>query len=149
VTIHLLEQELRLPRPLEEVFGFFAAAENLERITPRWLRFSIRSPLPVKMEAGARIRYRLRWRGLPLAWLSVITCWEPPHRFIDEQLSGPYRLWEHEHCFEWTGRETLVRDRVRYSMPGGALIHRFIVRPDLERVFAHRRERLKEIFGPR
>ena len=57
---------------------------------------------------------------------------------MDEQRRGPYRLWIHEHTFEADGDDTLVRDRVRYAVPGGELVHRFLVAPDLERVFDYR-----------
>ena len=52
------------------------------------------------MRVGLLIDYRLRVRGTPLRWRSEITAWEPPHRFVDEERRGPYRLWQHEHLFE-------------------------------------------------
>jgi len=140
--------ELWLPRPLEEVFAFFSDAANLERITPPWLEFRIVSPLPIEMRPGARVDYRLKLRGLPLRWQSEITAWQPPHRFVDEQRRGPYRLWWHEHDFERRDGGTLARDRVRYSVWGGALIDRLLVRRDVAEIFAFRREALKHLFDP-
>ena len=52
-----------LPRPLDEVFEFFADASNLEVITPPWLKFSVATPTPIEMRPGALIDYRLRFRG--------------------------------------------------------------------------------------
>ena len=77
-----------LPRPLEEVFPFFAEAHNLERITPPWLRFQVLGEGPIAMAVGSRIDYRLRLRGLPMRWQSEITRWDPPHAFVDEQRRG-------------------------------------------------------------
>ncbi len=51
------------------------------------------------MRTGARIGYQLRIRGVPIRWESEITAWEPPDCFVDEQRSGPYRQWIHEHSF--------------------------------------------------
>jgi len=139
--------ELWLPRPREEVVPFFANAANLERLTPPWLTFRLLTPTPIEMRAGALIDYRLRVRGVPLRWRTRIAVWEPPDRFVDEQLRGPYRLWVHEHTFAEADGGTLCRDDVRYAVPGGALVDRWLVRPDIERIFAYRREVLSGLFG--
>lgn len=146
-----LHTELWLPRPPECVFPFFADAHNLESITPPLLRFSVLTPAPIQMKQGALIDYRLRIRGVPVGWRTRIAAWEPPTRFIDEQLRGPYRLWHHEHTFIAENGGTRCVDHVRYAVPGGPLVeravHRLLVRRDVERIFAFRQERLRAIFG--
>jgi ligand-binding SRPBCC domain-containing protein len=139
--------EQLIPRPLDEVFPFFAEARNLGRITPPWLDFEVLTPAPIEMAPGTLIDYRLRWHGLPLRWRTKILAWEPPHRFVDSQLRGPYRLWEHEHRFSDQDGDTLATDRVRYAVWGGALVERLFVRRDVERIFAHRQQVLAELFG--
>ncbi|UCD75781.1 MAG: SRPBCC family protein [Phycisphaerales bacterium] len=152
VTIHrqdrgyLLECELLLLRPAEEVFGFFADATNLEAITPPQLRFEILTPLPIEMSKGAIIDQRLRLHGIPLRWRSEITAWEPHQRFVDEQRRGPYRWWIHEHTFEETDDGTLARDRVQYGVPGGAMVNALLVARDLRRIFDYRSRALRGIF---
>jgi ligand-binding SRPBCC domain-containing protein len=146
VADETLTSEVLLPRRREEVFPFFADARNLERITPPWLRFRILTPGPIEMREGALIDYRLRIRGVPVRWRTRIAAWEPPYRFVDEQVRGPYRRWVHEHTFEATDGGTLCRDRVRYAVPGGALVARALVRPDVERIFAYRRDVLTALF---
>lgn len=146
---HIITSEVRLPRPVEEVFPFFADARNLESITPGFLRFQVVTPGPIEMRVGAIIDYRLRVRGVPLRWRTRILAWEPNRRFVDEQVRGPYRLWVHEHTFEPDGGGTICRDRVEYASPLSFLTHRLLVRPDVERIFAHRSRRLLEIFAPR
>ena len=138
-----------LPRPLTEVFPFFADARNLEQLTPSWLSFDVLTPDPISMAVGTTIDYRLAWRGIPLRWRSEIAAWEPPDRFVDRQLRGPYRLWHHEHLFVEEEGGTTVIDHVDYAVWGGALALRFGVRRDIERIFAHRSQRLIEIFGAR
>jgi ligand-binding SRPBCC domain-containing protein len=141
-----LETELWLPRPLEEVFGFFAEARNLEALTPPWVGFEVLTPAPIAMERGTLIDYRIRVHGIPLRWRTEIAEWKPPYRFVDRQLRGPYTLWHHTHSFEERDGGTLCRDRVRYRPRGGALIHWLFVRRDVERIFRFREERMKELF---
>jgi ligand-binding SRPBCC domain-containing protein len=141
------ETALWLPQPREVVFAYFSDAANLQAITPPWLHFHILTPLPIAMRAGALIDYRLRVHGVPLRWRTRIAVWEPPFRFVDEQLRGPYRRWVHEHTFEAVDGGTLCRDRVEYDVPGGRLIERLFVRRDVEQIFAYRRQRLEERFG--
>ncbi|MHC4955200.1 MAG: SRPBCC family protein [Planctomycetota bacterium] len=137
-----LTSEMWLPEPRESVFGFFADAGNLQRVTPPWLNFRILTNLSVEMRPGLLIDYHLRLRGVPLRWQSEITVWEPPHRFVDEMRIGPYREWIHEHRFEEHEGGTRVIDQVRYAVPGGAVVDRLFVRRDLKEIFRYRQERL-------
>lgn len=148
---HRLESEQIFGRSLAEVFAFFCDPVHLSAITPPWLHFQVLTPPPIVMRAGTLIDYRLRVRGLPLRWQSEITVWEPPRRFVDVQRRGPYRQWIHEHLFEETSAGTKVADRVDYAVPGwilAPLIRRWLVGPDVERIFAYRRQKLTEIFQP-
>jgi ligand-binding SRPBCC domain-containing protein len=68
--VHVLEREQFVPRPVDQVFAFFAQARNLERITPPWLRFEVLTPGPIEMGPGTLIRYRLRVHAVPVRWSS-------------------------------------------------------------------------------
>lgn len=149
VKIFELKTEQWLPRPLGEIFPFFADARNLQVLTPPWLNFEILTPGVIEMHPGTLIDYRLRLHGITLRWQSEITAWEPPHRFLDEQRRGPYRMWHHEHRFEEAGGKTLVSDHIRYAVPGGWLVNRLLVAPDVHRIFSWRREKLQELFPAR
>ena len=147
MQIHQFSSEIWLGRPIEEVFAFFSDAANLDSITPPWLSFRTVTRQPIEMRAGAVIDYRLRVRGFPIRWRSKITEWEPPYHFRDEQVRGPYRLWIHAHRFQPRNGGTLVRDDVQYAVPFDWLLHKFIVRPDVERIFAYRADCLQKQFG--
>ena len=147
MTVFELRATQLVPRPLAEVFRFFSDAGNLQAITPPWLGFEILTPMPLEMRAGTLLDYRIRLHGIPLKWRTRITAWEPPGRFVDEQLRGPYRLWVHEHTFREVPGGTEVGDRVRYAVPGGRLANRLFVAPDLEKVFAYRRLKICEALG--
>lgn len=140
-----LNTRVVIPQPIGRVFQFFVDPSNLEVITPPWLHFRILTQRPIVMGQGTRIDYRLRVHGLPLRWCSEITSWDPPRRFVDEQVRGPYRVWIHEHDFAGIDGGTEVRDRVRYAVPGGGLVDRIFVRRDLRRIFEHRAKRLGEL----
>lgn len=73
--------------------------------------------------------------------------WDPPNRFVDEQIAGPYRVWIHEHRFAEDARGTICEDHVRYAPPGGAIVNALLVERDVKKIFAYRSERLGEIFG--
>ena len=148
MDVKILEREQRLPGTPAAVFEFFADAHNLEAITPPLLRFRVVTPAPIVMGRGTLIRYRLRVHGMPVSWLTEITEWDPPHRFVDEQVRGPYSLWHHTHSFEADGEETIMRDVVRYRIgfgPLGALADTLVVRRDLAAIFDHRAERVRAL----
>lgn len=129
-----------------EVFDFFSDAFQLQTLTPSWLHFTVVTPPPIELRAGALIDYRLRVRGVPLRWQSCISVWEPPVRFVDEQTRGPYRRWHHEHAFEAVDGGTLCVDTVEYEVYGGGLIDLLFVRRDLLKIFAYRQQMLRKIF---
>lgn len=138
-----------IPSPVEDVFSFFEAPANLERLTPPWLRFSILTPSPITMREGVVLDYQIRLHGLPMHWKTLITLYEPPFRFVDEQLSGPYAVWRHEHRFEAVEEGTRIVDDVHYMLPwgwAGSLAHRLFVRRDVQRIFDYRQKTLVDIF---
>jgi ligand-binding SRPBCC domain-containing protein len=148
---HVLETAMELPLPRERVFAFFSAAGNLQRITPPELGFTIVTPPDVVIALDTRLEYRLRLFGIPFGWISRITVWDPPVRFVDEQERGPYKQWIHEHAFEekeGTGPSgggagatvTVIRDRVRYRLPVEPFgdLAQPLVRAQLARIFAYR-----------
>lgn len=145
--MHNLRASVLLPLPMDEVFQFFADACNLERITPPELHFRIVTPQPIAMGQGTLIDYRLRLFGVPLLWKTRIAVWEPPYRFVDEQLSGPYHTWVHTHRFSPVENSTLMEDEVLYQLPLrplGEAAHP-LVRMELKRIFEFRRQAILRI----
>lgn len=140
-----LHAEMFLPLPPEEVFRFFGNAHNLEAITPSSLRFEVLTPAPIDMKPGTLIDYRIKLHGIPIRWRTRITEWDPPHKFVDEQLKGPYRLWVHTHTFTPKDGGTVIGDHVLYSHWGGPIMERFFVRPDLDRIFAYRKVTIEKL----
>ncbi|HTN78010.1 MAG TPA: SRPBCC family protein [Pirellulaceae bacterium] len=147
-----IERVQLIRRPLDEVFGFFADAMNLEAITPPYLNFRILTPPPIAMHAGALIDYRLQLFGVPLKWRTEIERFEPNVRFVDRQLRGPYQLWHHLHEFHETSQGVVMVDQVDYRLGWsifGGLAHVMFVRRTLDDIFDHRRRRITELLDVR
>ncbi|MDX1947788.1 MAG: SRPBCC family protein [Pirellulaceae bacterium] len=143
-----LERTQFLPLPLDEVFPFFSDAGNLEAITPPSLHFHILTPRPIEMRSGALIDYRIRLFGVPMYWRTRIETWEPPHRFVDTQLRGPYKLWHHTHEFTSVPGGTQMIDRVDYELylgPIGWMAHAAWVQRQLKQIFDYRREAVERL----
>jgi len=139
-----------LPKPRVEVFAFFADPANLARITPPWLGFRLLTDRPV-MAPYAVFDYRIRWMGLPVSWRTMIREYDPPARFVDVQVRGPYDRWEHRHLFLEEQGGTWVEDRVTYRLPLGPLgrlVHAMIVGRQLAAIWAYRRRRLSVLVAP-
>ena len=139
-----LRHDTLVPVPLEATFAFFANASNLQQLTPDWLQFSLRTPLPIVMRAGLEIDYLIRLHGLPIAWTSRIDVWEPGNRFVDRQIAGPFLWWRHEHRFEPTSGATRVIDEIEY-LPRAAWLTARFVRRDVELIFNYRHDALLRI----
>jgi len=102
------------------------------------------------MKKGTLLDYRLKLRGIPFKWRTVITEWNPPYSFTDESERGPYRQWIHLHKFtENRDGGTDMEDTVRYRLPFepiGDLGHWFVKR-ELKYIFDFRRSAVLRLLG--
>jgi ligand-binding SRPBCC domain-containing protein len=147
--VHRHFESTTLPLPIEKVFEFFSKAENLEAITPPELQFKILTPLPIIMERGALIDYKIKMSGIPFGWRTRITHWDPPYAFADQQLKGPYAVWFHTHTFADEGGKTRMDDEVLYKLPLwplGEIAYPF-VRGKVEGIFKYRRQKIRKLLG--
>ena len=148
MQVYILRRMQTLHASREEVFAFFQSPENLARITPPWLGFRLLTPSPIAMRHGAVIDYTVRWLRVPVRWTTLITDYQPPARFVDQQIRGPYSFWHHTHEFQETPEGTEMRDTVRYVLPAGpagTLLHRLLVRRQLEEIFDFRSRVIEEL----
>lgn len=148
--MNILRTRQQVPAPLDQVFPFFARPENLKVITPDWLNFSILTPSPIPMVEGQVVDYLIKLGPIPTRWRTLISAYDPPHCFVDQQLSGPYSFWHHTHRFEAVPGGTLLTDEVRYLMPFGPLgdlVHGLVIKRQLQAIFAHRGQVIARQFG--
>lgn len=150
MSLRIFKQVTTVNKPLNEVFSFFCNAENLNVITPPALHFKILSPKPLDMKLNTCIDYKIKLGLLTFRWHSEITEWNPPYRFKDVQLKGPYKVWEHVHSFEEKDGVTYMTDEVKYLSPGlflEPLIDKFFVRKRIEEIFRYRQYKIEVFFG--
>lgn len=150
--MYTIRYSQRVPLSLDDCWRFFSSPRNLQTITPEHLCFEIlNDPGPGTIYAGQIIHYRIRPIGkIPIEWVTEITHVQKPDYFIDEQRSGAYKLWHHEHRFEPIKNGVLMHDTVYYQLPfgfAGRALHALWVKGAVEAIFTYRKEKLDALFG--
>lgn len=152
MAVHTFRSRQVITASRSAAWRFFSDPRNLARITPPSLGFEITTPdLPDHIYPGLMIAYRVRpLFRVPLTWLTEITHVDEGVRFIDEQRLGPYAIWHHEHAFrELSPTRVELEDRITYALPFGQLgdlAHPWLVRPQLQQIFAFRERAVREVF---
>ena len=150
MSLHRLEKRVKLAAPIAEVWDFFSDPRNLPVITPPSLGLRITSPVPERMYAGMIVTYTVSpVARIPMQWVTEITHVVDSTMFVDEQRSGPYRFWHHQHHFRELPDGVEATDIVHYALPFGPLgdlIQRLQVRYKLEEIFDFRLSVMRERF---
>ncbi|BBA32487.1 uncharacterized protein sS8_0522 [Methylocaldum marinum] len=153
MKVYRLNRRQQLPIGLREAWPFFSTPNNLQSITPHFLKFRITSNVPDEIHSGLIITYRIAAvAGIPMTWVTEIKHVEPPFRFVDEQRIGPFRFWYHEHRFRETEGGIEMEDTVHYVMPlgwVGRFVHAVFIRARLEAIFDFRRDYLDRLWRSR
>ena len=151
MKLYNLKTEQYIDHSIEKVFEFFSRPDNLSVITPEKMHFKIITPLPLQMGKGKIIDYTIKvFIFFTIRWRSIISSYDVPNEFTDEQLLGPYAFWHHQHHFKMHIEGTLMSDTVTYAMPYGwlgRLIHWVSVKNQLQWIFHFRAKKLEEIFA--
>ena len=150
MKIYSLKYKQIIKKDINEVFNFFSNPENLKKITPKKLGFKILTPKPIKMKEGQLIDYTIKILGKKIRWRTIITDYNPPEMFIDQQLLGPYSMWHHRHEFNIVDNGVEIIDKIDYVVPYGILgriINFCFIKSDLDRIFHYRYEVIKKYFN--
>lgn len=152
MAVHTLLAVQRIPVSLKEAWAFFSRPENLQRITPAYMGFSILSTEHGdRAYAGQIIEYKVKpVAGIPLYWMTEITHVQDEKYFVDEQRFGPYKLWHHQHHFREIEGGVEMKDLVHYSIPLGfigGMANSLFVRRQLQQIFQYRYEAVEKMFG--
>jgi ligand-binding SRPBCC domain-containing protein len=91
---------------------------------------------------GDEVTFRARHFGIRWTMTTKVTVHERPHRFVDEQVRGPFRSLRHEHVFEvHDGTSTRMTDRMDIALPlgpPGKAAVRFVLIPYMRRLLQRR-----------
>ncbi len=151
MKVYNLERKSTLPITIDKAWSFFSDPKNLAKITPDSMNFEILTKdLPPSIYSGLLVQYTVTpLLGLKMKWLTEIKHVNKPFYFIDEQKSGPYTLWYHEHSFSENGSQTIMTDKVSYALPFsilGNISHSIFVRKKIESIFDHREKVIADLF---
>lgn len=141
--VHEYTAQQWLPVKVNECFSFFNDSNNLEKVMPPWLGFSITEQSNSEIQEGTILEYKIKFHGIPCKGISKIESWQKNVQFMDHQLKGPFNLWEHTHSFRALSGGTLVQDKIVYSLPMGMFGDIFTSKKaqrNIEKMFQHRRE---------
>ncbi|MES2427459.1 MAG: SRPBCC family protein [Bacteroidota bacterium] len=150
---YLLKFEQNLPIPLAETWDFFTSPLNLAKITPPKMGFKVTSPYhaDAKIYEGMIITYKITpLLGIKMNWMTEITHVKAQEYFVDEQRSGPYALWHHEHHFKEIKGGVQMTDILHYAIPYGVigrLSNRLLVAKKIKKIFTYREKAVNELFG--
>ena len=148
--MHEFYAEIIVPKPIQEVFDFFNRPENLSKLMPWFMAFTLLTPGPLTTKAGAVFDYEVKVFGIPNRWTTYISDYNPPHDFSDIQLKGPNSYWHHRHSFKEVDGGTLVADHIYYKLPFGLigkLGNVIVMGPIINALFKHRTAVVKAQFG--
>ena len=149
MKVYTLKFEQKINKPIEEVFSFFSKPENLALITPPKLNFKILTPTSIEMKEGQLIDYTIKLYGFEVRWRTLITEYEYPKKFIDQQIKGPYSMWHHVHTFYDHGDYVHMVDEINYSISFGLigrLINKLLIKKDLIEIFDYRKNIIDKHF---
>ncbi|KQL56832.1 SRPBCC family protein [Shouchella oshimensis] len=151
MRVYMLKREQLLAISLDDAWAFFSSAENLQAITPSYMKFTITNSPGEHIYPGQLITYKVSpLLSIPLTWITEITQVVDQSYFIDEQRFGPFKLWHHQHHFSETEKGVKMTDIVHYSLPFhfiGQLAHSITVKSRLEEIFEYRYNILEERFN--
>ncbi len=114
------EDRVVVEHPLEDVFDFFSVTRNHEKMSEGQLGL-VFTAAPERFEQGSRLEFNIQGLGQVQSAVHEIIEFERPHRYIEQQITGPMRSWRHEHLFVVENDRTVVIDRVEFEPPGGLL----------------------------
>jgi ligand-binding SRPBCC domain-containing protein len=149
--VYELKTSQLIQAPLHEVWDFFSKPENLEKITPEKMSFTVDSDVSNEMKEGDIISYKIKiFPFIKSNWVTEIKSVSTLQFFIDEQRVGPYKVWHHRHTFTTTDKGTLMTDEIHFNPPFklfSNLLVKYSIQPRLVEIFNYRMNIINQIFN--
>jgi uncharacterized protein len=122
------------------LFAFHENPGNLVAFLRGWTTFRmVANDGHIRVGSVTRVQERIGPLWIPMTFEHFL--YEPPRRFGERQVRGPFKKLEHVHEFESRGSRTILRDSLDVILPwylGGSFATRWIVVPKFRRFFAYR-----------
>jgi uncharacterized protein len=142
----VFRHRIELDHPVEAVFAWHRRPGAFDRLSPPWENVRVKEKAG-GIEPGGRVILEMRKGPATLTWEVEHTAYEENRLFVDEQISGPFAAWRHEHRFEPLGPDRCaLEDVVTWEAPLGALGETFgggYIERSLDRLFRFREARLR------
>ena len=152
--LYTLNTKYEINAEISEVWSFFTNVKNIEKIMPTELNFNVSSRNPTNIYEGKIITFNTKI--LPFYSINIVSeikSISHEKHFIDQQISGPYKIWHHEHHFQKTkNNTTIIIEKIKYKLylhPFSRIIHKIFIRKKLVHIFRHRMRKAKTIVGMR
>jgi ligand-binding SRPBCC domain-containing protein len=150
--LYTLYAKQTVDKEISILWDFFRKPSNLNKLTPEDIHFKIKSGESDDFYEGKIISYKIKpFKLVSLNWITEISQIKEGSYFIDNQISGPYKIWHHEHHFKINDNGTTdIIDKVKYKVPFyilGRLIHKIFLRRKLFNIFMFRQKKINELFN--
>ena len=133
----------------DQAFALFRRPAERVRLAPPDLHLRLVEG-PAELKLGSLLTVSVRRWGVTQRMTTEITAFEEGRLIVEEQRQGPFRAWKQTQWFAPADGGVRITDVIEYEPPGGMLGHLATAEAigrELERAFAHRRERLAELLG--
>ena len=149
--LYTLYAKQTVNKEINLLWDFFKKPSNLNKLTPEDVHFKIKSGKSDDFYQGKIISYKIQiLKIFTLNWVSEITQVKEGSYFIDNQISGPYKLWHHEHHFKSHDNGTTdIIDKVTYKIPFyilGKFMHKIFIKRKLLNIFMFRQKQINNLF---
>ena len=141
MAISKYKSELEVPVPVDQLFSWHENPGAFERLTPPF------EPVKVKKKKGGidggEVHLQMKIGPIPLPWVARHHDYIKNQQFLDEQVSGPFALWNHAHLFEKIdAKSSKLIDEIDYKLPFGTIGKTFggaFAEQKIKQMFAYRR----------
>lgn len=142
----------KIPVSIDEAWAFFSSPANLNKLTPTDMKFVITSGSDYeKAYPGMIITYKVSpIFNVDMHWMTEISQVKELVYFVDDQRSGPFKIWHHQHHFKEISGGVEMTDILHYKIPFGflgKLAGLVFVNKRVRQIFDYRRKALLDIFG--
>lgn len=152
-TFQRFSDTVIIPAEADAIFAFYTDVDNLlGMLSPNLLVKVLKVDKPLRL--GSRVEFEVGPKNLPISvrWVSEIVEFDPPHKFEDRQVNGPFSRWIHRHEFTPLGDgSTKVVDIIEVGKAQGILgqaVNSMLLGKNIAELFQFRRRVLEEKFGP-